>query len=100
MKIHSEGYANMDCFIGYVYALTGEDDTISNIKYLHNHKGLLTVVWKSGFFWNSSRIKEIFRLAWLSRLCDLSDNIEHYTSGDEPSRIHFEEKWREDWGWE
>jgi hypothetical protein len=63
--------------IGYLCALAehyGNDKLLSKIANLHDHKGTLTVTWRSA---PSEGEKEFVSKAWCSRIGDGADNVEH-----------------------
>ena len=63
--------------IGYLCALAehyGNDNLLSKIAKLHDHKGTLTVTWRSK---PTDGEKEFIVKAWCSRIGDGADNVEH-----------------------
>jgi len=63
--------------IGYLCALAehfGNDHLLSKIAKLHDHKGTLTVTWRSG---PSTGEKEFITKAWCSRIGDGANNVKH-----------------------
>ena len=63
--------------IGYICALSdhyGNEKLLSKIVSLHDHKGTLTVTWRSD---PTDGEKEILSKAWCSRIGDGADNVEH-----------------------
>lgn len=63
--------------LGFVCALgecIGQGDVLSKISKVHDHKGVLTVFWKSP---PSPMEKELFSRAWSSKIGDLSTSVEH-----------------------
>ena len=69
--------ARIERVIGYVCALSehyGNDGLLSKIAKLHDHKGTLTVTWRSA---PSAGEREIISKAWCSGIGDGADNVEH-----------------------
>ena len=63
--------------IGYVQALGehyGNDHVLDKVSKLHDHKGTMTVTWKTQ---PTDGEKEIFLKAWKSSIGDGADNVEH-----------------------
>lgn len=63
--------------IGYLCALAehyGNEAFLSKVKNLHDHKGILTVTWRSE---PSTAEKEFVLKAWGSIIGDGSDDVEH-----------------------
>ena len=63
--------------VGYLCAISehySNDKLLSKIVQLHDHKGMLTVTWRSE---PSAGEKEFISKAWLSCIGDGADNVEH-----------------------
>lgn len=63
--------------IGYICALAehyGNDTVLSKISSIHDHKGTLTVSWRSV---PTAGEKEFISKAWSSSIGDGVDNVEH-----------------------
>ncbi len=63
--------------IGYLCALAehyGNEELLSKIVRLYDHKGTLTVTWRNA---PSDGEKEFVLKAWLSRIGDGANNVEH-----------------------
>jgi hypothetical protein len=63
--------------IGYVQALAdyyGDKKILDKVLKLHDHKGTMTVFWKEQ---PTDEEKGMFVKAWISRIGDGADNVEH-----------------------
>ena len=63
--------------IGYVQALAdyyGNKQILDKVSKLYDHKGTMTVSWKEQ---PTDGEKEMFLKAWVSRIGDGADNVEH-----------------------
>jgi hypothetical protein len=73
----SQRLPRLERIIGYVQALAddyGNTHILDKISKLHDHKGTMTVFWKEQ---PTDREKKMFSKAWMSRIGDGADNVEH-----------------------
>ncbi|MES2832723.1 MAG: hypothetical protein V4695_12100 [Pseudomonadota bacterium] len=70
---------------GYAIALADVDENrqcITKLVHLHDHKGVLRVIWRSAPTMPESAY---FHRAWKSLIGDGSDNVEHVLEGSQES---------------
>ena len=73
----SNRLVRLERVIGYLCALAehyGNENLLSKIAKLHDHKGTLTVTWRSD---PTAGEKEFTSQAWCSHIGDGADNVEH-----------------------
>ena len=79
-ETESSRIVRLERVIGYLSALAehyGNERFMAKIASLHDHKGTLTVTWKSA---PTAGEKEFILKAWKSRIGDGADNVEHENS--------------------